>query len=189
MRIIAGQYGGLRLSPPSNLPVRPTTNIAKEALFNILNNRIRFDKSVCLDLFAGTGNISFELASRGAISVDSVDVHFRCLRYIRDTAARLKINCITTHKADVSKFIASCPNQYDFIFADPPYDLSTLPQLANLIFETNLLKSNGLMVIEHPSTLEMANAPFYVETRRYGYSSFSFYKFEQDNLAESEVPI
>lgn len=178
MRIIAGQYGGLRLSPPSNLPVRPTTDIAKEALFNILDNRIALDECDCLDLFAGTGNISFELASRGAISVEAVDIHFKCLQFINDTAKKLKIDIIHTRKADVLKFVAACKNQYDFIFADPPYDLPSLPQLANLIIENELLRPDGMMVIEHPSTRKMDDSPFYIETRKYGYSSFSFYKLE-----------
>ncbi|NGM63875.1 16S rRNA (guanine(966)-N(2))-methyltransferase RsmD [Sphingobacterium sp. SGR-19] len=178
MRIIAGQYGGLRLSPPSNLPVRPTTDIAKEALFNILDNRIALDECKCLDLFAGTGNISFELASRGALSVEAVDIHFKCLQFINDTAKKLKTDVILTRKADVLKFIGACKDQYDFIFADPPYDLSCLPQLANLIIENELLGAGGIMVIEHPSTRKMDDSPFYMETRKYGYSSFSFYKLE-----------
>lgn len=178
MRIIAGQYGGLRLSPPSNLPVRPTTDIAKEALFNILDNRIALDECECLDLFAGTGNISFELASRGALSVEAVDIHFKCLQFINDTTKKLKIDVIHTRKADVLKFVAACKTQYDFIFADPPYDLSSLPQLANLIIENELLRVGGMMVIEHPSTRKMDDSPFYMETRKYGYSSFSFYKLE-----------
>lgn len=178
MRIIAGQYGGLRLSPPANLPVRPTTDIAKEALFNILDNRIMLEGLDCLDLFAGTGSISFELASRGAQSVQSVDIHFKCLQFIKDTAKRLKADIIHTRKADVLQYIAACKSQYDFIFADPPYDLPSLPQLANLILAKRLLKLGGTMVIEHPSTRKMDDSPFYIETRRYGYSSFSFYKLE-----------
>lgn len=182
MRIIAGQYGGLRLSPPSNLPVRPTTDMAKEALFNILDNRLVLEGCDCLDLFAGTGNISFELASRGVQSVTSVDIHLKCLQFINDTAKRLKTGAIRTHKADVLKYIATRKNQYDFIFADPPYDLSSLPQLANLIIENRLLKPGGTMVIEHPSTRKMDDSALYIETRRYGYSSFSFYKQELQNL-------
>lgn len=178
MRIIAGQYGGLRLSPPSTLPVRPTTDIAKEALFNILDNRIALDECTCLDLFSGTGNISFELVSRGAISVEAVDIYFKCLQFINDTAKKLKIDVIHTRKADVLKFITTCKDQYDFIFADPPYDLASLPQLANLIIENELLKSGGTMVIEHPSTRKMDDSPFYIETRKYGYSAFSFYKLD-----------
>ncbi len=178
MRIIGGKYGGLRLSPPSNLPVRPTTDIAKEALFNILDNRIAIDECDCLDLFAGTGNISFELASRGALSVEAVDIHFKCLQFIKDTTTKLHIEVIRTRKADVLKFIAACKSQYDFIFADPPYDLPSLPQLASLMLEKGLLKPGGMMVVEHPSTRKMDESSFYIETRKYGYSSFSFYKLD-----------
>lgn len=178
MRIIGGKYGGLRLSPPSNLPVRPTTDIAKEALFNILDHRVAWDDCVCLDLFAGTGNISFELISRGAQSVEAVDIHFKCLHYIKETAKKLNMDALCTRKADVLKFINTSKNQYDFIFADPPYDLPSLPQLANLIIEKGLLKQEGMMVVEHPSTRKMDDSPFYIETRKYGYSSFSFYTID-----------
>ncbi|WP_437919620.1 16S rRNA (guanine(966)-N(2))-methyltransferase RsmD [Sphingobacterium sp. LRF_L2] len=177
MRIIGGKFGGLRLTPPQNLPVRPTTDIAKEALFNILENKGAFEDCACLDLFAGTGNISFELASRGAASIEAVDIHFKCLQYIKDTATKLKIDVIKTRKADVIKFIGSAKDSYDFIFADPPYDLSALPQLANAIINQGMLKKGGTMVIEHPSTRKMDDSSFYLETRKYGYSSFSFYQF------------
>lgn len=175
MRIIGGKIGGLRLNPPSNLPVRPTTDIAKEALFNILQNRLEFDGLNCLDLFAGTGNISFELASRGVEHVDSVDLHFKCVQYIMDTAKKMKLEQIKAKKADVFKFITSCKSTYDLIFADPPYDIPKLPQLPKLIFENNLLNDNGLLIVEHPSTRQMEEHPNFIETRKYGYSSFSFY--------------
>ncbi|MGE8428995.1 MAG: 16S rRNA (guanine(966)-N(2))-methyltransferase RsmD [Sphingobacterium sp.] len=175
MRIIGGRLGGLRLNPPTNLPVRPTTDIAKEALFNILQNRLDFDSLKCLDLFAGTGNISFELASRDVESVDAIDLHFKCVQYINETAGKMKLAQIKARKADVFKFIASCKNTYDFIFADPPYDIPKLPQLPKLIFEQELLHDQGLLVVEHPSTRQMEEHPNFIETRKYGYSSFSFY--------------
>ncbi len=175
MRIIGGRLGGLRLNPPTNLPVRPTTDIAKEALFNILQNRLDFDRLKCLDLFAGTGNISFELASRDVESVDAIDLHFKCVQYINETAGRMKLEQIKARKADVFKFIASCKNTYDFIFADPPYDIPKLPQLPKLIFEKGLLHEHGLLVVEHQSTRQMEDHPNFIETRKYGYSSFSFY--------------
>ncbi|MEI2272864.1 16S rRNA (guanine(966)-N(2))-methyltransferase RsmD [Sphingobacterium sp. ML3W] len=175
MRIIGGKIGGLRLNPPSNLPVRPTTDIAKEALFNILKNRLEFDGLNCLDLFAGTGNISFELASRGVEHVDSVDLHFKCIQYITDTAKKMKLEQINARKADVFKFINSCKNTYDLIFADPPYDIPKLPQLPKLVFDNNLLNNKGLLIVEHPSTRQMEEHPNFIETRKYGYSSFSFY--------------
>ena len=175
MRIIGGRLGGLRLNPPNNLPVRPTTDIAKEALFNILQNRLEFDDLNCLDLFAGTGNISFELASREVKQVDSIDLHFKCVQYINETAKKMNLEQIKAKKADVFKFINSCKNTYDLIFADPPYDIPKLPQLPKLIFENNLLTDNGLLIVEHPSSRQMEEHPNFIETRKYGYSSFSFY--------------
>mgnify|MGYP000899176956 CR=1 FL=1 len=175
MRIIGGRLGGLRLNPPTNLPVRPTTDIAKEALFNILQNKLDFDGLECLDLFAGTGNISFELASRDVEHVDAIDLHFKCVQYINDTADKMKLEQIKARKADVFKFIASCRDTYDFIFADPPYDIPKLPQLPKLIFDQQLLRNGGLLVVEHPSTRQMEDHPNFIETRKYGYSSFSFY--------------
>ena len=176
MRIIGGKIGGMRLNPPTNLPVRPTTDLAKEALFNILNNQIDWDESSCLDLFCGTGNISFELASRGAVEVDAVDIHHKCLLYVQETAKKHELNTISTRKADVFKFISSCKKTYDFIFADPPYDIAQLPQLPQLIFTNGLLNAGGTLVVEHPSTLKLVAHDYFVETRKYGYSSFSFYK-------------
>ena len=175
MRIIGGKAAGLRLNPPQNLPVRPTTDIAKEALFNILNNRIDFDGLDCLDLFAGTGNISFELASRGVGKVNSIDLHGKCVIYITDTAKKLNLLQIKARKADVFKFIKSDKEQYDLIFADPPYDLGQLPMLAAMVIENDLLKEGGLLIIEHPSNRKMIDHPNFDETRQYGNSSFSFY--------------
>ncbi|WP_140938147.1 16S rRNA (guanine(966)-N(2))-methyltransferase RsmD [Sphingobacterium lumbrici] len=176
MRIIGGKLGGIRLNPPTNLPVRPTTDIAKEALFNILLNQTDIDGTTCLDLFCGTGNISFELASRGASHVDAIDIHPKCLFYIKDTCEKHKIETIHTRKADVFKYITSAKKNYDLIFADPPYDIDRLPQLPEMILNNNLLEPGGILVVEHPSTRKMATHPAFIETRKYGYSSFSFYK-------------
>ncbi|MGH2622358.1 MAG: RsmD family RNA methyltransferase [Sphingobacterium sp.] len=175
MRIIGGTAAGLRLSPPQNLPVRPTTDLAKEALFNILNNKIDIEDMNCLDLFAGTGNISFELASRGAKLIDSIDIHGKCIFYIEQSANKMNFSQIKARKADVFKFIKSAKSSYDLIFADPPYDIDQLPQLAKLIFETNLLTPGGLLIVEHPSNRKLMDHPYFVETRKYGNSSFSFY--------------
>lgn len=175
MRIIGGRLGGLKLNPPTNLPVRPTTDIAKEALFNILQNRLEFEELDCLDLFAGTGNISFELASRQVRHIDAVDLHFKCVQYINETAKKMKLDQIRARKADVFSFIATCKNTYDLIFADPPYDIAKLPQLPQMIFQKKLLNAGGILIVEHPSTRQMGEHPHFLETRKYGYSSFSFY--------------
>lgn len=179
MRVIGGKIGGIRIHPPANLPVRPTTDIAKEALFNILQHQIDLDGASCLDLFAGTGNISFELASRGAKSVTSVDAHFKCLKFIADMATQHKLEAISTRKADVFKFVQQERGTYDFIFADPPYDVDRLPQLAHMIFDQNLLNPEGILVIEHPSTRHMQPHPLLRNIRKYGYSSFAFYSHQE----------
>ena len=175
MRVIGGKIGGIRLNPPTNLPVRPTTDIAKEALFNILQHQLDWEDCSCLDLFCGTGNISFELASRGAQQIDAVDIHSKCLFYVKDIAKQYDLN-IATRKADVFKFITSGKKSYDFIFADPPYDVAQLPQLPQMILDNGLLKEDGILVVEHPSTRKLMDHPLFVETRKYGYSSFSFYQ-------------
>lgn len=176
MRIISGTLGGIRLNPPTNLPVRPTTDIAKEALFNILQQYVEWDSVECLDLFCGTGNISFELASRGALGVQSVDIHNKCLLYVQEIAKKHELKMIRTRKADVFKFIQNSKDSFDFIFADPPYDIGQLPQLPELILSNNLLKPGGVLVVEHPSMRKLTDHPLHVETRKYGNSSFSFYK-------------
>lgn len=176
MRIIGGSLSGIRLNPPGNLPVRPTTDVAKEALFNILQQYLEWDDAVCLDLFCGTGNISFELASRGVPKVLSVDIHSKCLFYVQDIANKYELHMIRTRKADVFKFIQGCKESFDFIFADPPYDIGQLPQLPELILSGGMLKSGGVLVVEHPSMRRLIPHPLHVETRKYGNSSFSFYK-------------
>lgn len=175
MRVIGGRIGGIRLNPPANLPVRPTTDIAKEALFNILQNHMDWEGISCLDLFCGTGNIAFELASRGVMEVDAIDIHSKCLFYVKDIAKQYDLN-ISTRKADVFKFVVSCKKTYDFIFADPPYDVAQLPQLPQMILDNGLLKEGGILVVEHPSTRKLVDHPLFSETRKYGYSSFSFYQ-------------
>lgn len=176
MRIIGGRLGGIRLNPPTNLPVRPTTDLAKEALFNILYGYLDLEEAECLDICCGTGNISFELASRNALSIDAVDLSAKCLSYVNDVCKKHEIDRITTRRADIFKYIATCTKKYDFIFTDPPYDLAGLPQVPQEVFGRGLLKEGGLLVVEHPSTRKMAEHPNFVELRRYGYSSFSFYQ-------------
>jgi 16S rRNA (guanine(966)-N(2))-methyltransferase RsmD len=176
MRIIGGVLRGLRLNPPKNLPVRPTTDLAKEALFNILQNQIEFDNITVLDLFAGTGNISFEFASRGAKQVIAVDRSIHCLNYIKDTARQHQLTQIKTFKADIFKYLELETDQYDLIFADPPYDMNHIPEIPKIIFEKNLLSTDGLLIVEHQSMQNLSNHPAFVEQRKYGHSSFSFFK-------------
>src|SRR6195952_4558616 len=135
MRIIGGTLKGLRLNPPTNLPVRPTTDMAKEALFNILLNKIEFEDIKVLDLFSGTGNISLEFASRGASEVVSVDRSIDCINYLKDTSRQHKLEVIKTYKADVFKYLEMETELYDLVFADPPYDLNRIPEIPKIIFE------------------------------------------------------
>ena len=178
MRIIGGSLKGLRLNPPKNLPVRPTTDLAKEALFNILLNQIEFDDIKVLDLFSGTGNISLEFASRGAREVISVDRSIQCIHYLKDTARQHKLEQIKTFKADVFKYLQLETEQYDLIFADPPYDLNQIPEIPKIIFEKNLVAPGGLLIVEHQSMQNLSQHPAFVEQRKYGHSSFSFFKHE-----------
>ncbi len=179
MRIIGGILKGLRLNPPKNLPVRPTTDLAKEALFNILLNKIEFEGIKVLDLFSGTGNISLEFASRGAAEVVSIDRSIQCINYLKDTARQHKLTQIKTFKADVLKYLQLETEQYDLIFADPPYDMNQIPELPKIIFEKNLLLPGGLLIVEHQSLQNLSNHPAFVEQRKYGHSSFSFFQVNQ----------
>ncbi len=133
MRIIGGIHKGKRIDVVKGLPVRPTTDFAKEALFNILYNKLDFEYAEVLDLFSGTGNISLECASRGAM-VTSVDSHFGCTRFVSDTAKKLNLN-VTTFKSDVFKFISQHHKAYDVVFADPPYDLENIPDIHKYVFQ------------------------------------------------------
>lgn len=149
--------------------------MAKEALFNILYNTYDFDNCEVLDLFCGTGNISFEFASRGIKSVTAVDKHSGCIFWVESVIKKYGLDDIHVQKADVFKFLEGHKKQYQIIFADPPYDLPTIPRIPQLVMEHNLLTDNGLLVVEHPSLLKLKDLPGYQETRRYGNSSFSFF--------------
>lgn len=176
MRIIGGQLKGLRLNPPAKLPVRPTTDVAKEALFNILFNQFNFQNSKVLDLFSGTGNISLEFASRGTPYVIAVDRDFGCYHYLKTLVKQLNLTAIKPLKAEVFKFLESETDTYDLIFADPPYDLPQINLIASKIFENKLLKPGGYLIIEHPSMKKLDNHPNFVDQRKYGSSSFSFFQ-------------
>lgn len=175
MRIISGKYRGLRLQAPAKLPVRPTTDLAKESLFNILQNRVDLEGISVLDLFSGTGNITYEFASRGCTNITSVDLNMHCVRFIQQTVEKLKAEGIRVVKSDVFSFLKNTFDQFDLIFADPPYDLNTIPEIAKLVWERKLLKAEGMLIIEHAGMQVFSNAPGFVETRNYGNSSFSFF--------------
>jgi 16S rRNA (guanine(966)-N(2))-methyltransferase RsmD len=150
--------------------------MAKEALFNILYNTYDFENCEALDLFCGTGNISIEFASRGIKKVTAVDKHSGCVYWVKSVADRYNLPEIELQKSDVFKFLEEDQHTYQIIFADPPYDLPTIPKLPQLVMDNNLLSDNGLLIVEHPSMLKLNQQPGHTETRRYGNSSFSFFE-------------
>ena len=176
MRIISGQFKGRRIEPPHNITARPTTDFAREGLFNVLNNLLDYEETTCLDLFAGTGAISIELASRGCPSVLCVEQNDRHLAFIKKTIKELEITTIFPLKGDVFKFIPSTSQSFDFIFADPPYDLKNIELIPNLIFENNLLKENGLFVFEHSKKNDFSSHPHFFQHRYYGNVNFTFFR-------------
>lgn len=175
MRIIGGSLGGKQLTAPKSLPVRPTTDFAKEGLFNILNNKFEFENLHVLDLFAGTGNITFEFASRGAAKIQCIDKHTPCVDFIRATVKLLKLNTVTTERADVFKYLIKMNKQYNIIFADPPYELENIDQIHNLVFLNNWLLPEGILIIEHGIKTNFQPFTGFIETRRYGNVNFSFF--------------
>ena len=183
MRIVSGTHKSKRIYAPKNLPVRPTTDMAKESLFNILNNDYYFDEIRVLDLFSGTGNISYEFASRGTQQVLSVDQNLNCIRFIQKTADELGFKAITTLKADVFEFVTKHKQEYDVIFADAPYDIEGLESVIENIFKHDLLANNGVLIIEHPKEQDFSELPNYINKRRYGNVNFSF--FERNDEVEN----
>lgn len=179
MRIISGKYKGKRLVAPKKLPVRPTTDMAKEGLFNILNNRFYFDELKVLDLFAGTGNISFEFASRGVQDITAVDSFHGCVHYIFKISTELDFP-ITTIKSDVFKYLERTTEQFDLIFADPPYnfDQTQFLKIPDLVFTRDLLREEGLLVVEHSDQTNLSEHPHFSEQRKYGGSIFSFFELK-----------
>jgi len=178
MRIIGGKFGSRRFNPPANnWPTRPTTDYAKEALYNILQNKIDFEETKMLDLFGGTGNHCYEFLSRGSQDVTYVDKFGKCVAFVRKTAEELKVeDDLRVIKSDVFRFIKSCEEQFDFIFADPPYHLKTLSQLPDLILENDLLADEGILVVEHDNQNSFEDHSRFIDVRKYGGCMFSFFE-------------
>lgn len=177
MRIIKGKFNRRLIHVPAGLPVRPTTDLAKESLFNILSNRIDFEDIIALDLFSGTGNISYELVSRGCKSVTAVDSDSRCIQFVNKTAASFNMPELKSVKADVFRFLAMQRIKYDLIFADPPYELdhSKYEDIIKLIEENFLLQVEGILVVEHSRGIDLSHLPNFTEMRNYGKVHFSFF--------------
>jgi len=177
MRIISGDYGGRRINPPSKMPyTRPTTDIAKEGLFNILQNNLDFSRLKTLDLFGGTGSISYELASRGADDLTIVEKDNQMHAFIKKTSEGLGIKNINVVKSDVFRFIEQCQDKFDFIFAGPPYALKNIDDLPRLIFEKELLNDGGWFILEHTPSNSYEQYPFYKMSRNYGTTIFSIFE-------------
>ena len=178
MRIISGAFKGRRFHPPADKwPTRPTTDFAKEALFNILENTFDFETLKVLDLFGGTGNHSYEFVSRGCRDVTYVDKFPPCVKFVQKTTQELDIqNFIKITFSDVIKFIERATSQYDYIFADPPYALPTIDTLPDLIFEKKLLNPGGWFVLEHNLNHQFENHPLFLQQRNYGGTIFSIFE-------------
>ena len=176
MRIISGTYKGRKIAAPKKLPVRPTTDMAKEALFNILNNQYYFDEISVLDLFSGTGNISYEFASRGVTNIRAVDSHYGCVKFINDTAKTLEMP-IQAIKEDVFNFLDRNTGPYSIIFADPPYEFNQelFSKIPELVFTNHLLKEDGCLIIEHSKHTDLGELENYTHTKKYGGNCFSFF--------------
>ena len=180
MRIISGEYGRRRIQPPKNLPVRPTTDIAKEGLFNILTNKISFSGKSVLDLFSGTGAISYEFLSRGSSPVTSIELNFQCVKFIKSTSNKFQMENHKTIRIDVFRFLKSTKNKYDLIFADPPYDLPNIKEISTLVFKQGLLNKHGYLIIEHPREIDFSDQKHFIEHRKYGKVNFSFFNYLPD---------
>jgi len=175
IRIIGGKNKGRKIAAPKNLPVRPTTDFAKEALFNILRNKFDFEEITALDLFCGTGNISYELASRGTKDITCVDIDAGCIHFVKNTIREMEFDAIHASNYDIFKFLRKQTRKWDLIFADPPYDLPQLNMIAAKVLDRNLLQPEGYLIIEHPSLKKLDNHLLFLEQRKYGSSSFSFF--------------
>jgi 16S rRNA (guanine(966)-N(2))-methyltransferase RsmD len=176
MRIIGGEHGGRRFNPPNNMPyTRPTTDIAKEGLFNVLQHKLDFEELKTLDLFGGTGSISYELASRGVTDLTIVEKDTQMFEFIKKTALALRIENLKAVKMDVFKFIDNCTDRFDFIFAGPPYALRTIDDLPRRIFEKKMLQKDGWFVLEHTPRNDYKTFPYYSSERNYGTTIFTVF--------------
>ena len=176
MRIVGGDFGGRRFSPPANIPARPTTELAKEALFNTLNNLIDLEGIKTLDLFGGTGSITYELASRGASDLTVVERDASSLDFIKKTAQALGItDKLHIIRGDVFKFMKQSTEQYDLIFADPPYALPNIDELPLLVFEKQMLAPNGIFVLEHDARNDYQTHPCFLKMKNYGTTNITFF--------------
>ena len=175
MRVISGKYKGRHFDVPRNFKARPTTDFAKENLFNILNNIMDFEETSALDLFAGTGSISLELLSRGCAQVTSVEMDQLHFTHLKKCAATLADSNWRMVRDDVFRFIRRCSSSYDLIFADPPYALKELTEIPDLILSGNMLKENGIFIFEHGKDYDFSEHPMFLRHVAYGSVNFTFF--------------
>jgi len=176
VRIIGGEHSGIQITADNNLTLRPTTDFAKEGLFNILGNRYDFSSFEVLDLFSGTGSISYEFASRGCLLVHAVEMLPRHVNFIRATAAKIGLNQIRVIRNDAFHFITICKKKYNIIFADPPYEKTNIEKIPALVFQYDILKPEGILIIEHSKRSDFTGHECLIDNRRYGNVHFSFFK-------------
>lgn len=176
MRIVSGKYRGRAITPPRNLRARPTTDFAKENLFNVLTNVVDFEQTDVLDLFAGTGSISYEFASRGARSVTAVEINAIHHNFIRETARQLDIENFYAVKANAFLYLKSCPKQFDIIFSDAPYDLAGSEEIVGMVLDGDLLRPEGIFIFEHSDRKDFSLRPEFWQLRSYGSVLFSIFK-------------
>ena len=176
MRIITGIYKGRHFDIPRSFKARPTTDFAKENIFNVLTQYVDFDGAEALDLFSGTGSISLELVSRGCQTVVSVEMDRDHHRFIQECLKKLNTKVCIPIRGDVFRFVKSCRQQFDFIFADPPYALKELPQIPDLILQKGILKEDGIFVFEHGKDHDFSEHPNFIEHRQYGSVNFTLFR-------------
>jgi 16S rRNA (guanine(966)-N(2))-methyltransferase RsmD len=189
MRIISGQFGGRRFQPPAHMPyTRPTTDLAKEGLFNSLQHQLDFEELKTLDLFGGTGSISYELASRGVTDLTIVEKDPTMFAFIKKTAEQLGVQGLQAIRMDVFKFLQQCTDRYDLIFAGPPYALTQIDDLPRLIWERKLLLPGGRFILEHTPRNQYENFPGYSAVRHYGTTLFTTFLATESGTKLTDAP-
>ncbi|MDD4148822.1 MAG: 16S rRNA (guanine(966)-N(2))-methyltransferase RsmD [Bacteroidales bacterium] len=175
MRIIGGKYKGKKIIPPTNFSARPTTDFAKEALFNIINNYFNFENIDVLDLFSGTGSISYEFCSREVKSLVAVESNYQNVAYIEKQFVDLEFDNAKVYKSDVFRYLNYCKQKFDLIFADPPYSLENIEEVYHSVFKNKVLTEASLLIIEHSEKNNFSSLPFFVMEKKYGSVHFSFF--------------
>lgn len=175
MRIISGKHKGIRFNPPQNIPTRPTTDFAKEGLFNMLNNYYNFENVKFLDLFGGTGSISYEFASRGCTDITNIEKFPKCAAFIQKTAQEMKFEGFKSYCMDVFTYMGNCRETFDLIFAGPPYALENLDAIPDIIIEKKIIEGDGWFIMEHNPNHHFDLHPHFYMKRNYGDTIFSIF--------------